>query len=235
MLLRTPLVRRGPDRSRRALTNIGLSVLAMWATLGCSSDDSSDAVPSTPSSDADIEVSTTTAPPVIEATLRLGATAVFGVGVPAGAKPRIERPVSRAVIATLDAYVDAAFFAPLRGEAIVFDDLVGPRAAARLAPGHHDRAVMTNDGLPEVRDATVRLAATDLTALSEGFAGLSLVSATLDLETDLTTVDGDISVHQFGEVVLARDGEDWRVIGYEMIVVRDDGTSVTTTTATVAP
>jgi hypothetical protein len=210
-----------------------IAAVASVGALGCSSDDSGETRPTTSSTGPG--ETTTTAPPVIDATLRLGKTSVVGIGVPARTPPEIKRAVSRAVVATLDAYVDAAFLAPLRGEKIVLDDLVGPRAAARLARRQHDRGVMTNDGLPEVRGATVRLAPTNLTALSEGFAGLSLVSGTLDLETDLTTIDGDLSVHHFGEIVLARDGEEWRVIGYEMIVVRDDGTAVTTTTATAAP
>lgn len=230
----TPRLANGATPAR-AVATLALAAFGVLGVLGCSSGESppESATTSTPTSNDGS--STTVAPPAIEATLRIGTTAIFGFGTPANDPPQIPRPVTRSVIATVDSYVDAAFLAPLRGEDIVLDGIVGPRAAARLASGRPDRAVMTNDGLPEVTRAKVQLAPSDLSALSEGFGRLSFVSATLDLETDLSTVEGALSVHQFGEIVLARDGEEWRVIGYEMIVVRDDGTSTITTTAAVAP
>ncbi len=181
------------------------------------------------------EGTTTTLPP-IEVAVKLGRTKIVGAGVPAASPAELDPTTAKAVVAAVNAYVEAGFVAPLRNQTPAeLDDLLALGAFARLAAGEHDRTVLTTEGLPEVRTATLRLAPVDLTGLTEGFGSLPLVSARIEFVAKLHTIDGPLTVTNLGELMLSDDGDGWRVVGYEMAVVRDDGTRATTTTAVSAP
>jgi hypothetical protein len=211
-----------------------LSVLLAALTLvACSGgDDTPDAATSTTTAPG---TTTSTAPP-IEVKARLGTTRIVGAGVPHASPPPMDKVNARDLLEAVDGYVQAAFVAPLREhERADLDGLLGLGATARLAEGEHDRRVLTTEGLPRVRAARLKLARIDLAALTEGFGSFPLVSASISFSGELDTVDGRVSIRHLGELVLAKDGGTWQVVGYEMAVVRDDGTNTTTTTASSAP
>ncbi len=215
---------------RRAVA-IVVTVMATVAFAACSGGQKAD--PMTSGADSTAGQTTTTAGPV-DVDVTLGATELRGPGANHADPPPLAADVSADVLTSVDRYVTRALVDPLRGEAFDPKGLVGLAAAARLADGAHDRGVVTTEGLPEVEGATVKLAPVDLVGLTEGFGSIPLVSARIDFEAELDTAEGRLELHHFGELVLSYlDG--WKVVGYEMIVVRDDGTTETTTTAQVAP
>lgn len=179
------------------------------------------------------EATTTTVEPIV-VHVELGRTSVVGVGVPHADPQPMDPATARAIARSVDDYVQTALVAPLAGARADLSGLVGKRAAERLTRGQHDRAVLTTEGLPEGVAAQVTLEPLRLVGLTEGFGSLPLVSAAIDFAFDLATTDGTVHVRHLGELVLSNDGG-WKVIGYEMVVIRDDGSAATTTTATVTP
>jgi hypothetical protein len=178
---------------------------------------------------------TTTAEAPIEVAVKLGTTKVVGAGAPHADPPPINTKTSTEIIDAVAGYVRAAFIAPLEGRPANLKGLLAMGATARLAKGEHDRAVLTTEGITSVQRAQTRLKPVDLVGLTEGFGTMPLVSARIEFTAELLTDDGPLTVTHLGELVLAED-EGWKVVGYEMIVIRDDGTgNASTTTATVRP
>jgi len=207
------------------------AVLALLTGLAACSDGQK-ASPTSAASTAGA-TTTTVAPVAVEVTL--GTTAIRGAGVPHADPPAIDAATADEVLATVHGYVDTALTGPLAGVEPEWSDLLGPRAAARLELGAHDRGVLTTEGLPEVSAATATLLPVDLVGLTDGFGSLPLVTARVDFTAELETDEGPLTVHHFGELVLG-DADGWRIIGYDLIVVRDDRSGpATTTSATVAP
>jgi hypothetical protein len=170
----------------------------------------------------------------IDVEVKLGAATVVGVGVDHAAPRAMDAATSRAGLEAVDAYVQAALVAPLEGRAVKLDGLVGMGAAARLAEGQHDRAVLTTEGLPDIDEVAATLRPVRLVGLTEGFGTMPLISASIEFTADLATEDGPLKITHLGELVLTND-HGWKLIGYEMVVIRDDGNRTTTTTATVTP
>jgi hypothetical protein len=215
---------------RRAATFVTVTLLAIGSS-GCSGGQKSDPPNNRVTSTAG---QTTTTAAAIDVDVALGTTALRGPGANHADPPPLTEDVATDVLTTVDRYVQRALVSPLRGDEFDPSGLLALAAAARLVPRSHDRTVVTSEGLPEVETASIRLAPVDLVGLTEGFGSIPLVSARIDFEAKLETAEGPLDIHHFGELVLAyTDG--WHVVGYEMIVVRDDGHSASTTTATASP
>jgi hypothetical protein len=181
---------------------------------------------------ADDPSTTTTAP--VEVEVSLGRSLVVGPGAPPDDAPELPAATTQAVLDTVDAYVTTALVGPLQGNDADLDGLARPGAAARLAPGEHDRAVLTTEGLPSAAATSATLEPVNLVGLTEGFGSLPLVSASVDFAVTLDTDDGPLDVRHTGEIVLREVADGWKIVGYEMIVVRDDHSAAgpTTTSAT---
>lgn len=222
------LVAMHPQRLFRRATTIVPAVVLAVASSACSGGQKADPTSSRATSTA---AQTTTTEATIDVDVALGTTALRGPGADHANPPPLSDDVAADVLATVDEYVQRAFVAPLRGDEFDPEGLLGLPAAARLIGTAHDRSVLTTEGLPDVEIASIELAPIDLVGLTEGFGSIPLVSARIDFEAALETVEGPLDVHHFGELVLAY-GERWHVVGYEMIVVRDDGTTSTATAST---
>jgi hypothetical protein len=213
---------------------ISRALLAAALLGACSSGDTKSDDTTTVASNAAIATTTTTAA-TIEVAVELGNTKVVGAGAPHADPPPMKKKVSAEIIDAVATYVRAAFIAPLEGRPSNLAGLLGMGATARLAKGEHDRGVLTNEGLPAVQHAELSLPPIDLVGLTEGFGTMPIVSAKIELTAVLLTDDGPLTVTHLGELVLAKD-KGWKVVGYEMVVVRDDGAgNVSSTTATVQP
>ena len=177
------------------------------------------------------EATTTTASPIdVEATL--GATRVVGAGVDPRQPPALDSTAASAVLGAVDRYVQRALVAPLRGDTADLEGLFADTTAPLVAVGSHDRSVLAAEGLPTVTTGAATLEPVELVGLTDGFATLPLVSARVAFVAELETVDGPLTITQLGELVLTPAGDHWVIVGYDVAIVRDDGTAATTTTAT---
>lgn len=172
---------------------------------------------------------TTTTRPGTELTIAAGPVALESAG-PAGALSDADRD---AVIDTVRRYVTAATVDPLLGRGVGdLAPLLGAAVGSSLTA--EDRAALVDEGLPEA-SGTVHAVATPvaLTALVDQAGAVDLVGAALDLTVDARTKQGPVTVHRFGELVLARDGAAWRIDSFRLSVDRAGaGLEPATTTTT---
>lgn len=137
--------------------------------------------------------------------------------------------------ALLDRYLNDAMLTPLR-EAEAVGDLgavfTGP--ALDRATGA-DRLALVDEGLPKVARLEVGDASAHLTALV-GPQGVAVVAAQIHVLLRGLVNTGGLVVERTGELQLARDGDAWKVGGYDVSVTRSgpDGV-ITTTTTTSSP
>jgi hypothetical protein len=213
-----------PLARRAAVAAVALAIGAACSGGGQKADGTT--VPST-------DEPTTTTDATVDVSVTLGTTRVVGPGAAHDDPPELSPATADAVLEVVDTYVTAALVGPLQGSEVDLAELTRPGAAARLAPGEHDRAVLTTEGLPTADAISVTLEPVNLVGLTEGFGSLPLVSASITFAVTLDTPDGPLDVRHSGELVL-RDVDGWKIVGYEMIVVRDDHSAAgpTTTSAT---
>ena len=129
----------------------------------------------------------------------------------------------------LDRYINTAVVVPLRSGAPAGDlaSIFGGAALERMTGP--DRAALVDEGLPKASLVRVTSAHADLTALI-GPDGIAVVVAAIKLVVTGVVEGAPLTVERTGELLLAADGENWRVTGYDVRVSRDAAGMVTTTT-----
>lgn len=175
------------------------------------------------------------APPRPAETVAIGDLELtVGAVLAANGGPPAELPVEiqDAVMTTVAAYVEGGLIDPIR------DDTASPDAAAAFAAltaprlDGPDRAVLFDEGLPEVTGSfEPRAEPVTITALSDGTGAFVLVTATLLYEATLEADGGPITISRSAELTLAPEDGAWKIIGYDMGVIRD-GPDITATTET---
>ncbi len=175
--------------------------------------------------------STSTEQPV-ELVATLGRTSVHGTGIEPGTRAKLDKAIAAKVIAVVDQFVQTSLVGPLEGRPVDFDGLLTPDVATRLATGKPDRSVLTTEGIISASRVHAELAKVRLVALTEGLGSISLISASIDFDATLTSDGTQLTVQHVGEILLAEDSG-WKIVGYEMTVTRDDGSSATSETSAV--
>jgi hypothetical protein len=163
--------------------------------------------------------------------LTVGGVYHANTGLPAQLSPELQD----AVMATVGSYVQGGLIGPIRdGKA---DEEVGAifDAGARARLSGPDRAVLFEEGLPELTGAfTPAAEPVILTALSDPGGNFVLVTASLKYQATLEVKGGDVTISRIGELTLLPDGNTWKITGYDVGLTRDlpDAGSPTTTAAT---
>ncbi|MFN2503639.1 MAG: hypothetical protein ABR540_05300 [Acidimicrobiales bacterium] len=202
---------------RRALWLLGLA--AAMLVSGCS-DAKPSSAPDSPES-APAPTTTPEAPAGSQFDLEaFDAQAVEGQG-PSGEVLRTR------VIGALDRYLTEAVVRPLRsGEpAGGLDAVFGGLAVSRLTGP--DRAALVDEGLPPVTDVDVETATVKVSALN-GPSGTGVVVAAIRLSVTGRVGKTPVTIERTGELLLAPEGETWKVHGYDIRVTRDTAAGTTT-------
>lgn len=157
-------------------------------------------------------------------TTRAGTAVTIAAGpvtiASSGAAATLSDADRAAVVDTVRRYVTAASIDPLQGRpvgdlAVVFTAL----ATARV--NGPDHAAVLDAGLPK---ATGKVTATAkplaMTALGDPTGAIVLVGVNLDLRVQATAAKGSIDVKRRGALVLAKDGDTWKIASYHVTVTR---------------
>ncbi len=169
-----------------------------------------------------------------EIALTVGPIAINTVGFPVGT---ISVPISEAVMATLNAYVQSAIVDPLRKGKSNNDSLgkvFDLAALVRLSGA--DRAVVLDENLPKaIGKITVTsppVPLTGLASIGEGGTSVVLISADVQLAVRAQSAKGVVRVTRNGSFVLApaADGT-WKITGWTLSTEhRGPGTAAGVTT-----
>jgi hypothetical protein len=222
-----------PKRSRRLAGSrprvLAAASLAIAATVfaGCSGGgDSSSSSDSSPSSTAAPAAKTNVAVP-------LGEVIADSAGAPAQFTPE----QSQSVMKVVSDYLMLATIGPLRTAKPAGDLTAVFDGRALAAATGVDRAVLLDEGLPEVTGVLNVLGQpVRIVALADQDGGIVLATATLDVAIEgVTKVPGaPLRILRKGDLVLAPDGGGWKVTGYTLAVARTGaGLDPTTTTAAI--
>jgi hypothetical protein len=156
------------------------------------------------------------------------------VTVQAAGAPGILSDEDKGKIAnTLRRYIIAATIEPLHGKPVGnLTKVFTPEAATSLA-GLAGGAVV-DDGMPKaITTVKASTPPVPLTALSDPSGAIDLVGATLFLDVRTKAAGGPVRVQRNGELVLRRDGGDWKIASYKLTVDRTgSGIPVPTSNAT---
>lgn len=163
-------------------------------------------------------------PPATRPTVSIGDLELtVGAVLPANAGLPVELPaeIQHAVMATVGTYVDGGLVEPMREGAASPD--VSTAFAAATAPrlDGPDRAALFDEGLPEVTSFEPRAEPVIITALSDGTGAFVLVTVTLLYEATLEGDAGTITINRTAELTLAPEGPEWKIVGYDLGVIRD--------------
>ncbi|MFP5319373.1 MAG: hypothetical protein ACLGI2_13915 [Acidimicrobiia bacterium] len=142
--------------------------------------------------------------------------------------------VRREIHDLLDRYLNEATVTPLRKGRAVEDlsEVFSGRALERASGP--DRAALVDDGLPRVARLHVGDASAQLTALV-GPGGVAVMAAAIHVLVSGAVPGGGLTVERTAELQLARDGDSWRVGGYDVSVTRTGPDGIVTTTTTTEP
>ena len=125
-----------------------------------------------------------------------------------------------AVVDTVRRYVTAASIDPLQGRPVGELAVVFTPSATTQVKGP-DRAAMLDDELPK---ATGKVTATAtplaMTALSDPTGAIVLVGVNLDLHLRAAAAKGPVDVKRTGALVLAKDGDSWKIASFRVTVDR---------------
>lgn len=140
----------------------------------------------------------------------------------AATPPAFPDDVGRAVVATLDTYLDRGIVQPLRTDKppTGVEELFTPAALARATAGADKAAVLeTGGGVPGrlTRDR----ADTAFTVLTDGGGAPLLVNARLEVSLTFQAGDDRVRVARSGDMVLVPDGGTWRIDAYDLRTTRD--------------
>lgn len=134
----------------------------------------------------------------------------------------------------LDRYLNTATLTPLRkGGAVADLGGVFSGQALERATGP-DRAALVDDGLPRMARMQLGDASARLTALL-GPSGVAVVAADIHVLVTGAVTGGALTIERTAELQLARDGDSWKVGGYDVSVTRTGPDGVVTTTTTSGP
>ena len=193
-------------RPLRLLAAVAVLAVASVSVVACSGggDDDSDA------------------PSIERAPRRYGFTLVAAdVHATVRPAPAFPEDVSTEVLRTLNDYLTTAVVEPLRSGAPP-GDLAGvftPAAATRLAGA--DRAALVEEGTLGPGEVRQDRADVRLTALVGPDSSVVVVTAQVDVALEVTRAGARTAVIRGGELVLAADGDAWRIEGYDLRTQRD--------------
>ena len=182
-----------------------------------------------PSTAGPAATTTTTVPGVVTGSFTLGSVDLQAVNAAADL-PAATRDGVKAV---LDRYLNTAVILPLNDAAPAGDlsaIFAGPALERVNGP---DRAALVDEGLPKAAPVRVGTAHADLTALI-GPDGIAALTAAIKVVVNGAVDGSPLTVERTGELLLAEDGGNWRVTGYDVKVTRDAAGAVTTTTLTTS-
>jgi hypothetical protein len=151
----------------------------------------------------------------------------------AGPPAQFSSEAQAAVMTTIGAYVQGGMIDPV-AEGEVPEEVVqyfDAGTTARL--GGPDRAVLFDEGLPELDGSfTPTAQPVILTALSDGTGTFVLVTAAVNYLATAETDAGDVNITRQMELTMIPEGAVWKITGYDVILVREgSGIQPTTTTA----
>jgi hypothetical protein len=161
--------------------------------------------------------------------LTVGGVFPINAGPPVALPPEVQN----AVMATLGTYVEGGLIEPVRtGETAADISSVFDAGAVTRLEGP-DRAVLFDEGLPEVTKSFVPTAQpVIITALSDGASAFVIATATLVYQATLETDEGTITVNRTADLTMVPEPDAWRITSFDVIVSRDGpGIQPTTTTA----
>lgn len=146
-----------------------------------------------------------------------------GAVLPANAGLPVEVPaeIQDAVMATIATYVDGGLVEPMRADAASPDASAAFAAVTAPRLDGPDRAVLFDEGLPEVTSFQPQAEPVIITALSDGNGTFVLATVTLVYAATLEADEGTITINRSAELTLAPEGPEWKIIGYDMGVIRD--------------
>lgn len=173
------------------------------------------------------------APPGSAATATTAATAKAQAGAPAihftvvglednGTKAP-DDATKAAVVATLDKWLADAVVAPLHSGHPAGDltSLLTPAAAAKLADPAA-RAAFVDEGLPAASTSiTADKADVTLGSVAGPDEVVAVIGARIDLKLHAVGPDLDVDVVHWGELILAPEGDGWKIDAFDLHATRD--------------
>lgn len=125
-----------------------------------------------------------------------------------------------AVVDTVRRYVTAASIDPLQGRPVGDLTVVFTPSAVAQVKGH-DHAAMLDDRLPKATGKVTAVAKPlAMTALGDPTGAIVLVGVNLDLHLEAAAAKGPVDVQRTGGLVLAKDGDTWKIASYRVTVTR---------------
>jgi hypothetical protein len=210
---------------RRAVWVLGLASVAAGLS-GCA--EAEPAVAPTP-------VSTLVVADTTTAALELPQLATFDVqefDVQAmGGSPEQAEAIKGQVNGLLDRYLTNAMLVPLRTGQLVGDvsDVFAEAALARLTGP--DRGALLDEGLPKASDVKVETAAASVSVLMDRNGDIALVWTGIRINIGAKVGDTPVAIERTGELMLALEGDDWKISAYDISVTRDTPQGTTTSVA----
>jgi hypothetical protein len=175
---------------------------------------------------------TTTRPKVLAvktSVLKVGSVDVQSAGPP---NVQIDPATGKAVLDVAQAYIDGAFFGPLKtgqigaGYGAVFD--AGVKVAATTA----DQSALTDLTVGKVSSLSSSATRVGLSAFAGSLGQVVYVATDFGLTLYATVAGGPMTITHNVELTFAQTGKSWLVAAYRVQTVRRSATGTTTTTAT---
>ena len=139
-----------------------------------------------------------------------------------------------AVMDTVGAYVQGGLIDPITEDEVPEGLLQYFDAGTTARLGGPDRAVLFDEGLPELDGSFTPLAQpVIITALSDGTGAFVLATAAVNYTATAETEQGPLNITRQMELTLTPEAGLWKITGYDVILVRE-GTGVTPTTTTAS-
>lgn len=198
---------------RRAVRRVGLPAVALLSAACSGSPSTSPPPASAPSAQGTIAPPTTVLPTPADRFEIQG----FEVAAADGA-PESFQPVRTQVAEALDRYLDKAVLSPLRSGQPAGDlsALFAGTAVERVAGP--DRAALVDEGLPPVIGVAVERATALVAVLAGPGAEAGFASARISMLVTGIVGAAPLTVERTGELILGRDGDTWKITGYEIRV-----------------
>jgi hypothetical protein len=212
-----------PGRSRRASVALACVAVVLLASCHGSSKHASGTT-GTPTTDRHGKVALSLA-------LSIGTVDVQAVG-PVQPYSSAQR---RAILGLVNRYVANAITNPLVTGQTASPLLASfaPTLLARVGPKGHDRAALTDAGLPKLTSVTKTVKQPLKLVVLEQRGTPLMVSASFGLTVQGATDDGALDITRLGNFLFQPDAQrHWHISGYTIVVRRNLGTTTTTTSAT---
>jgi hypothetical protein len=162
---------------------------------------------------------------------------VRGASRSENAGPPAELPVEvqDQIMELVGDYVDKGVIRPLKtGErAPDLSGLFDLGAASRL--DGPERSALFEEGMPPTTIKRARAFPVSFTGLSDANGSFVLVTAGFGFVLDGENDQGKVKITRTSELTFLPEGGTWRITGYDIVVVREGGTTAATTTTAKAP